>query len=311
MSDLIRKRTSSFKNPEEGKERIEDWVAKMEASNGRPYAKISVETELGQTQVYGLNLDENYTESIVIFPGFRTSALFWDFDNGLDLLKREALKIYLIETNGQPNLSAGHTPDIKGNGYGIWANKVLEQLGIERTYIAGASFGGLVCMKLAITNPEKIKAAFLLNAGCFRMISLGFKNLYYNLLPILFPSKKNMDLFFEQIVFCGDHHCLSSNSKDLIMDYMHYVIQFYQDKTQKPYPMGAELRIVDTPVHLLFGANDCLLPYEKSMANAQRYLKNIQSIKVFPNVGHGIETYQPAIEYIKLQINKSTMQPLS
>jgi len=304
MNALEIKRTSFFKKTKQGKEWIENWVTKLEGSNRRVYDKITLETALGTTQVYGLNLNENYKESIVIFPGFRTSSLFWDFDNGLDILKEQALKIYLIETNGQPNLSSGNTPDIKGDGYGIWANEVLEQLGIKKTFIAGASFGGLVCMKLAKTNPEKIKAAFLLNAGCFRMISLELKNLYYNLLPIFFPSKKNITLFFEKIVFCKKNHRLSLASEDLIMDYMQYVITSYKDKTQKPYPMGGELSAIKTPVHLLFGANDSLIPYGKSLENAKQWLNTIESVKVFPSVGHGIETYQPAIQEIQMILSK-------
>lgn len=298
MKKASTKRTSFFKDAEKGKQWIGNWVNRLEESNARVYDKLSIETSLGMTQVYGLNLNENYTESIVIFPGFRTSALFWDFKNGLDILKKEALKIYLVETNGQPNLSSGNTPDIKGDGYGFWANELLEQLHIQKTFIAGASFGGLVCMKLARTNPEKIKAAFLLNAGCFRLISLGFKNLYYNLLPIAFPSEKNINLFFEQVVFCTPNHQLTSTSKELILDYIHYVITSYKDKTQKPYPMGKELSTINVPVHLLFGEEDRLLPYEKSLENAKKYLKSIVSVKVFPKVGHGIETYQPAIEEI-------------
>lgn len=305
MKELKIKRTSFWKSPKEGKEKMEHWVAKMEEANARKYDKITIKTALGNTQVYALNWNENYTESMVIFPGFRTSALFWDFENHLDIFKDQALKIYLVETNGQPNLSSGSTPDIKGDGYGVWANEVLEQLGIQKTFIAGASFGGLVCMKLARTNPEKIKAAFLLNAGCFRMISFGFKNLYYNLLPVFFPSKKNVTLFFEKIVFCGENHSLPPVSFSRILDFMHYAIRSYKDKTQKPYPMGAELSAVKVPVHLLFGANDVLLPYEKSLKNAKRWLSSIESVKVFPNVGHGIETYQPAIEEIKTIISNS------
>lgn len=303
INELKIKRTASFKNPQEGKAWMHNWVAKIEDANTRIYDKITIETGLGTTQIYGLNLSENYSESIVIFPGFRTSSLFWDFDNGLELLKSQALRIYLVETNGQPNLSSGNTASIKGDGYGIWANQVLEELGIKRTFIAGASFGALVCMKLAKTNPEKVKAAFLLNAACFRMISLGFKNLYYNLLPVLFPSKKNIGLFFEEIVFCGENHRLSPSSSDAVMNYMHYVITSYKDKTQKPYPMGAELSTIKVPVHLFFGANDRLFPYQKSMENAKKWLNSIESIKVFPNVGHGIETYQPAIEEIQTIIS--------
>lgn len=78
----------------------------------------------------------------------------------------------MIETNGLPNLSSGATPDIKSLDCGIWASEVLGKLNIETAFVAGASFGGFICMKLGIVNPEKIKAAFLLNPGCLQPFSL-------------------------------------------------------------------------------------------------------------------------------------------
>ncbi|WP_231955420.1 alpha/beta fold hydrolase [Aquiflexum balticum] len=164
---------SHFKDEIRDREYFEHWVKQLEKANQRKYERIEVKTSLGITQVWGLNSADPKLETLVIFPGARTTALIWDFDRGLDNLNQK-IRIFLVETNGLPNLSDGTTPDIKTLDYGIWANEVFDKLEIKKAFIAGASFGGLICMKLGITNPGKIKAAFLLNPGCLQFFFTRF-----------------------------------------------------------------------------------------------------------------------------------------
>jgi len=293
------KRKSHFKNPALDRRWFENWVSELEQANGRRYARLEVETSLGKTQVWGLNTENDDLETLVIFPGARTTALFWDFNRGLDNLNGR-FKIYLVETNGLPNLSDGDTPDIRSLGYGEWAAEVLGKLKIQSAFIAGASFGGLVCMKLSIVAPERVKAAFLLNPGCLQPFSLSFKNLYYNLLPILFPSPKNVSRFLDNAVFCKPNHALSGVYERLIVEYELFALVRYKDNTQKPYYMGDELKAVTTDTFLLLGNKDLLFPYKKSLANAERKIGSLKEVTVFENVGHGIETYGEALQTIAL-----------
>ncbi|MGC4020448.1 MAG: alpha/beta hydrolase [Cyclobacteriaceae bacterium] len=251
---------------------------------------------MGKTHVWNLN-HPDAKETLVIFPGARTSSLFWDFDKGLDNINYP-LNIFLVETNGLPNLSDGATPDIKSLGYGHWASEVLTQLKLEKTFIAGASFGGLICMKLCITSPEKVKAAFLLNPGCLQPFSLSFKNLYYNLLPIFSPSRKNISTFLDKAVFCKPNHTLSPQAYELILDYEELALTRYKDNTQKPYDMAEQIELVKTDTYLLEGDKDLLFPYQKSIENAKRRLTNLKDVIVFKNVGHGIETHRDAMNYV-------------
>lgn len=291
------KKRSAFKDPAQDLQWFKNWVTALENHNQRSYQSLEISTALGKTQVWGLNLEHDDWETLVIFPGARTTALFWDFDRGLDQLGHP-LRIYLVETNGLPNLSEGNTPDIKGLGYGEWASEVLEKLNVTHTYVAGASFGGLICMKLGIVAPEKIKAAFLLNPGCLQDFSLTLKNLYYNLLPIFSPSPKNVSKFLDAAVFCKPNHQLSPAAEKLIIDYEVFALTRYQDNTQKPYYMAEQLEQVKTDTYLLEGDRDLLFPYEKSIQNAKAKLSNLKAVKVFTNVGHGIETYAEAMRYI-------------
>jgi pimeloyl-ACP methyl ester carboxylesterase len=273
-------------------------VQELEQINNKKYERIQINTSLGKTNVWALTHDDPAAKALVIFPGARTTALFWDFDNALKSLG-VPLKIYMVETNGLPNLSDGKTPDIKSNGYGIWANEVLNALSISSAFIAGASFGGLVAMKFALTNPEKIKAAFLLNPGCLQPFSLSLKNLYYNLLPIVSPTPKNVTTFLVAAVFCRPTHQLSPACEKLIIDYEVFALKQYNDKTQKPYYMNDELKGVTVDTYVLEGDKDLLFPYEKSITNARLKLgAALKDVKVFKNVGHGIETFKPALSYV-------------
>ncbi len=293
--------TSKFKDEKADHAYFENWVGQLEKNNGRKYERYEIQTSLGKTMVWGHQTSENPPNTLVIFPGARTTSLFWDFDKGLDNLGQE-LRIFMVETNGLPNLSEGNTPDINSLDYGVWATEVFDQLQIEKAYIAGASFGGLICMKFGIVSPERIQAAFLLNPGCLQPFSLTLKNLYYNLLPILVTTEKNVSKFLDQAVFSKPNHQLSSISEKMIIDYEVFAIARYIDKTQKPYFMNKELEKVQVETYLLLGDKDLLFPFQKSVDNAKRQIEPLKEVKIYPNVGHGIETYDKAMNYIGEQI---------
>lgn len=288
---------SHFKDEKTDRSYFENWVTQLEENNGRKYDRYEIETSLGKTLVWGLNTKDEYLDTLVIFPGARTTSLIWDFDKGLDNLNHK-IRVFMVETNGLPNLSDGSTPNVKSLDYGFWANEVFEKLKIERAFIAGASFGGLICMKFGIVKPEKIKAAFLLNPGCLQPFSLTLKNLYYNLLPILIPTVKNVSNFLDKAVFSKPNHRLSDFSEKMIVDYEVFAISRYKDRAQKPYYMDKQLEEVNADTYLLVGDKDLLFPFQKSVNNAKRQTKTLKEAKIYNNVGHGIETYDKAKNYI-------------
>lgn len=290
-------RRSSFRNPEEDHSSFRNWVKRLSAHTMRNYGEKIVRTSIGKTHVWVIEAEAHSGKSLVIFPGARTTSLIWDLDCGLDEIGND-VDIYLIETNGLPNLSDGDTPDIRTDDYGKWAAEVISQLGLTRTCVAGASFGGLICMKLAITNPEMIIAAFLLNPGCLQKFSLSSKNLYYNILPIVSPTKKNVRKFLHKAILGKPTHQMSDEAEDLLIDYELLALKRYRDKTQKPYAMNDELSRVKVPTHLLLGDRDLLFPAHLSIKNARDRIKTLHDVRVYEHVGHGIETYHPALRHV-------------
>ncbi len=288
---------SNFKNEQKDRLYFENWVSALEKNNGKKYQRHSVDTSLGKTHIWGINTNNTELETLVIFPGARTTSLFWDMDNGLDNFDHK-MRIFLVETNGLPNLSDGNTPDIKSLDYGIWATEIFDNLKIDKAFVAGASFGGLICMKFGLVSPNRIKAAFLLNPGCLQPFSLTLKNLYYNLLPIINPTKKNVSKFIGKAIFSKPNHKLSDISEKMLLNYEVFAISRYNDKAQKPYYMATNLEAVTVDTFLLLGDKDLLFPVQKSVDNAKKHLKTLKEIKIYSNVGHGIETYKDALNYI-------------
>ncbi len=254
--------------------------------------------------VWGINTHNPELPALVVFPGFRTVSLFWDFDRGLDTL-REKCRIFLVDTNGQPCLSDGNTPDIHSLDYGWWAASVLQKLEVEKAVVAGASFGALVCLKLCQVAPKMVEKAILLNPGCLQPFSLKLPNLYYNLLPILFPSRKNVKSFLQKAVFYKNEHTLSPEAFELILDYEQFALTRFIDKAQKPYAFSeAELSSIQNDVYLLLGEKDRLFPYQRSLKVAQQHLKNLKEVLVIPETGHGIDTSGKAMAIINRLIEK-------
>ena len=104
------KSVSYFKNVPAAVDFFNNWITRLSELSGTTYERINLKTALGETVVWGINTDRIDLKTLVIFPGFRTSGLFWDLDNALKPLKKD-FRIFLVETNGQPNLSDGNTPD--------------------------------------------------------------------------------------------------------------------------------------------------------------------------------------------------------
>ena len=290
--------TCYFKDQAADHKFIESWALKLGQLNKKEYKRIGVSTSLGNTVVWSPNSDRGSLPFLFVFPGFRTSSLFWDLDNGLQQLE-DKYQIYLVETNGQPTLSDGKTPDIKTLNYGHWAAEVISHFTSGKVCIAGASFGGTVCLKLAIVAPDQIEKIFLLNPGCMQPFSLSPKNLYYNLLPIISPSVKNVERFLDKAVFYAQSHYLSEDRMQMIVDYEIFALTRHVDKAQKPYAMSkSELSQVEAPVYLIVGEKDMLFPYQKTAKAAEEGLKNLKEVVVLPAVGHGIETLREAMETI-------------
>ena len=69
---------SKFKNIEQDHNWFKDWIKRLEKLNNKNYEQIFVSTSIGKTHIFALNRTLENKPTLVIFPGARTTSLFWD-----------------------------------------------------------------------------------------------------------------------------------------------------------------------------------------------------------------------------------------
>jgi pimeloyl-ACP methyl ester carboxylesterase len=295
----MKNRVSEFRNTAEAAAWLNTWSMKVQQFNNAFYLRKEIATTFGKTIVWTWNLDRTNLETIVFFPGARTCAFFWDLNNVLEPLRKN-FRIILVEVIGQANLSDGYSPDIKTDEYGIWVRDLFSGLNISKAVIAGASLGGLICLKACRVVPHLISRAILVNPAGLRSFSGLPGNVFYNMLPIIFPRRSNVEAFLKNVVFYKDVHTLPRNYFDLVVDYQEYVLKNHKFRGDYPEPLPShELQKINSPVYLITGDRDNLFPYQRSVENARKYLKNLKRVEVLKDIAHGIETSEKAIEIIR------------
>lgn len=289
------KGTSQFMLQEKATAFLEEWSNKLQQLNNSYYERLNINTFLGKTNVWAYNRQDIEKEALVFFPGARTCGLFWDMDNAL-LPFKKSHRIFIVDVNGHPNLSNGHNPFVKDEGYGVWATEVINGLGIENATIISASLGGLVCMKLCLVSPHLVSKAILMNPAGIGSFSTSPGNLYYNFLPYLFPTRKSVKKFFENAAFHAPEHTLQQAYMELVIEYMYYVLRKFNFKGDYPSPLQTgELEKLQTPIYLILGDKDILFPYKVTTRIARKHIKSVKGIDVIPDTAHGIETSKTAM----------------
>ncbi len=290
-------RKSKFKT-DAARKFTEEWVDSFIDQSSLIYEKLDVETSFGKTRILCVDHEKKDLKPIMFVPGARTCGMFWDINDNLKILGNK-YRIYLVDVVGQPGLSDGNCPNLKDESYGNWLNEVCEGIGFDRGAFVGASFGGLLIFKLSGVAPEKIEKAVLMNPIGLSNISFHPKSMFNTLLPVFFPSRKNVDKFLKTIVFSETEHPDDERFSRLA-DYVENSIKGFQFKGEYPSKLNdGEIVKLVAETHLLVGDSDGLIPYKNTIGRGERLLRNLKSVDVFKNVGHGIEVSEKAIVRLK------------
>jgi pimeloyl-ACP methyl ester carboxylesterase len=291
------KRVSSYKSPAD-RAFVDEWLDRVQRENDFAYQKLKIPTFFGETVVLAHNHDRQNLAPLVYFPGFRTSGIFFDLNNNLAKLKKD-FRLYLVDAIGQPGMSAGNTPDAKSGEYAEWIGEVLDGLGLEKAAVAGASFGGCLCLKAARHLRGRITKAILLNPSGLTSVSFAPKTSFYNLMPLIFPNRKTIENFMEYVVF-GAKENVSAACWNAVAEFELHAVKNFRLKADYPYKMSdAELADIDVPIYLILGAGDRLIPPQKTLARARKLLPTLKETHLLKGVGHGIECSHEAIRIVE------------
>ncbi|HVE57406.1 MAG TPA: alpha/beta hydrolase [Pyrinomonadaceae bacterium] len=278
---------SKYKN-ENSRKWLETWLKDALRTNNLAYEIIEIETFLGKTSVLAKNHEREDLEPVVFLPGGRTCGIFWDINNNLAPLY-EDFRIYLVDVNGQPGLSGGNAPVLDSEGYGRWLKDLVAGLGLTQANFVGASFGGSLIMKLGEIDNSAIKRAVMCNPAGFVNISLNPRNLYYLLMPMLFPSKNTVMKFLEKVVFDKDF-AFEAKKREQLAEFILYTNMYFQMSVENPRPFPDEtLKKLNAPSYLILDRDDIFIPQSKTQERAEKLLPNLVETVWIEKHGHGIE----------------------
>lgn len=241
-----------------------------------PTSKIDVNTSFGMTRVYKAGNPNG--RKVIVFHGVHAgSAVALE---ALEMLLDE-YKLIAIDTIGQATMSADVKIDISDNSFALWADEVLNTIGIEKADFIGISYGAFILQKVMTHKPDKISKAVMVGPS-----GLANGDLLSSLTKLTLPlmkfmitkSDKSLNKFLSAFVPENDH-------------YMHRFQRAILTGVNMDYRKPDLLRKEDIehftkPVYIITADNDVFFPSNKTLNRAQEIFPNIEDTHVLQNCKH-------------------------
>jgi pimeloyl-ACP methyl ester carboxylesterase len=141
--------TARWKNAAREREYFELYAQLRDEGWPSTPRERDVDTRFGRTHVFAWEADGT---PIVLLHGAVTSSLMW----APMISEFTGLPTYAIDVIGEPSLSTQTVPVDGSDDLVTWLTEALDQLGIERAHMCGASYGGWIACNAAIRVPERV-----------------------------------------------------------------------------------------------------------------------------------------------------------
>lgn len=252
------------------------------------YSEHFVETPYGRSHV--LVSGEKDAPPLVLIPGLFADATMW-YPN-VEALS-EHYRVYTLDmmNYGGKSMPAGKAiQDI--HDYKIWFKSVLNHFDVERTAVAGLSYGSWLALALAREMPDTIASLALLDPSETFMpmnSSMAWKGFRYFM---FFPNRKKYEKFFD---WMGGGY--TDPQLEIWFEHMLDVIEFGsvgmfdipQHKIYEPH----ELTMIKMPVLIMTGGKPIV--YDSPEEFKENAIKAIPHAKVIivRGAGHGLNMEKP------------------
>ncbi len=271
---------SMFKNPEHQARFFAVYDATL-ALWPVPVESITVPTRFGTTHVNVCGPAD--APPLVLLTGQGASSMIW-YANVATL--SQAHRIYAVDIIGDIGKSVLTQPRLTVQEYAPWLNEVFAELGLERPYLAGLSFGGFIALRFALAFPERIRKLVLMApAGLLSLRPSFFLRMAAMFLPSFLLSLESK----QKLVFGSD----SPNVMPIIK-LITSTKGFRMNMVFPPVFTDEELQQVKAPTLLLMGDQEVVYNYQ---AVAERVANLIPTIEtdIIAGAGHALNLDQPEV----------------
>lgn len=286
---------SRYKDPQQAHAFLTQWNQHVQQQAGLAYQARSLPTDWGQTVVWTHTPKRRIYQTLVFLPDYHSPALSWDIHQSLTRLKTR-YRLCLVEINGQPGLSDGHSPALETDAYGQWVAQVVGQLGARQVTLIGLGMGALISLRACQQVPAQIKQAILINPAGLHALSPSFSLLRYYWLALSHPSPEAVRAFLQQAIFNGVAPGLDPAVESLLVGFhRHALAEFRFPSWWNQALSREELASIRPRVDLLLGAADQLFAYGATLERACQHLPSLGSVTVLPRLGHGMHVSEAAM----------------
>lgn len=254
-------------------ERLAEWPVACETR--------LIDTEYGK--VFVIISGPEDAPAMLLLHAASVSSMSWK-DNVAAL--SENYRVYAIDTIGEPGRSELHDVNhFPGSGKDLadLYTEITHQLGVERAYVVGASYGGFIATNYALYAPERVEKIALLGAMGVTPNTgwVALKLTLFSFYPVQ-PFKAHMRTWA-----FGDGPGL-----EWPRHYFGYVLDGVQGRFYPPMTFKkAELQSLQVPVLVVLGQTDNLVGDPEKVRAYVRAIPDLQ-VEVL-DTGHLIGVEQP------------------
>ncbi|HSN47184.1 MAG TPA: alpha/beta hydrolase [Flavobacterium sp.] len=226
-------------------------------------------------------------EPVILFSGTDASSTMW-FPNIKEFNKD--YRVYAIDFPLEAGKSKASVTKFSNKEIGYFYNEVFEHFHMKNINLVGISRGGWIATFLALQPNNKIKKIALLSpAQTFGGIN-NFVKVLSGLKLKMFPSHKNLNLFFNSFSFYPDK--VNRLFKEQL-----FLAYKYGNSKPRYLKMSRfsekDLRSLKIPVMVLVGDHD-IMNSEKILEKARKFIPNTETAVII-NAGHFLSIDQSEI----------------
>jgi pimeloyl-ACP methyl ester carboxylesterase len=231
--------------------------------------------------------------------------MFWDLTNKMQEFASNR-RIILVDVIGQPNESHGHSPRVRGRGYGHWMSQLAQEMGIVKADWGGISFGGFLVLKLNSYAPHLIRKTLLFNPAGFTSVRLLPKNVPAAIHSRVSPDKASIDKFLRKVVFTPEIDLNQDWAEPMNSIWLNR-FKHFRTKAQLPYIYKDDvIRNLKKPCMLITGEEDRLFNSKKIRKRAEKLISNLEYNLGLQDMGHGLERFHDINKELKKFLEVST-----
>ncbi|MCU6713000.1 alpha/beta hydrolase [Paenibacillus sp. J5C_2022] len=273
-----------------GKELIYQSYDRLLNSLDMEYDELDIPTSYGITHL--ITSGSPLNPSLLLLHGTAdNSAMMWVYN-----LKplAERFHVIAIDAIGGSGRSEPYAQYYRTFQQEYWLDEVLKAMRIERTYVAGVSYGAQLAQHFAIMRPEKVeKIVCMAGAISGSQLEVMSKMMKAFLPEALFPTRAGCEKLLRKL--SGPYYTTFSNNTQL-MEHWYYLLKYFNNRSMMKHKItiftDEQLSGIREKALFLIGDHDMLSYYPKSL---ERLKKHQMTYKIVRGGGHAVNHELPEV----------------